>query len=44
MEETVTQKHEYQLAYTGKGSDFFSVIIVNWLLTLITLGLYYAAP
>lgn len=41
MEETVTQKQEYQLAYTGKGGDFFSVIIVNWLLTLITLGIYY---
>ena len=41
MEETTTKKLEYQLSYTGKGGDFFSIIIVNWLLTLITLGLYY---
>lgn len=30
-----------RLTFTGKGGDLFSVLIVNWLLTLLTLGLYY---
>lgn len=32
---------EKRLAFTGKGGDLFSVLIVNWLLTIVTLGLYY---
>lgn len=31
----------YQLEFHGKGSEYFSIMIVNWLLTLVTLGLYY---
>ncbi|MFC5682028.1 YjgN family protein [Flavobacterium sp. MAHUQ-51] len=31
----------YELDFKGKGSDFFGIIIVNWLLTIITLGFYY---
>jgi uncharacterized membrane protein YjgN (DUF898 family) len=31
----------YRLAFHGKGGEFFGIVIVNWLLTAITLGLYY---
>lgn len=41
MEETLQTQTNYQLEFNGKGSEFFSVIIVNWLLTILTLGLYY---
>jgi uncharacterized membrane protein YjgN (DUF898 family) len=45
METTITsntnEKQQYQLEFFGKGSDYFVIMIVNWLLTLITLGLYY---
>jgi uncharacterized membrane protein YjgN (DUF898 family) len=41
MEETLKTPSNYQLEFNGKGSEFFSVIIVNWLLTIITLGFYY---
>jgi uncharacterized membrane protein YjgN (DUF898 family) len=30
-----------RLSFTGKGGDLFSVLIVNWVLTLLTLGIYY---
>ena len=29
------------MKFFGKGSEYFGIIIVNWLLTLITLGIYY---
>ncbi len=35
------EKFKYNLQYLGKGSEFFSVVVVNWLLTLLTLGFYY---
>ncbi|TRX37931.1 DUF898 domain-containing protein [Flavobacterium sp. ZT3R18] len=41
MEKTVQTPTNYQLEFNGKGSEFFSVIIVNWLLTILTLGFYY---
>jgi uncharacterized membrane protein YjgN (DUF898 family) len=41
MEEILQKPANYQLEFNGKGSDFFSVIIVNWLLTILTLGFYY---
>ena len=41
MEETLQPQTNYQLEFNGKGSEFFSVIIVNWLLTILTLGIYY---
>jgi uncharacterized membrane protein YjgN (DUF898 family) len=31
----------YRLSFHGKGGDFFGIVVVNWLLTAITLGLYY---
>ncbi|WP_333852579.1 YjgN family protein [Epilithonimonas sp.] len=36
-----TQIKTYNFSFKGKGSDFFGVVVVNWLLTIITLGLYY---
>lgn len=30
-----------RLSFTGKGGDLFVVLLVNWLLTAVTLGLYY---
>jgi len=41
MEETLQTPTDYQLEFNGKGSEFFSVTIVNWLLTILTLGFYY---
>lgn len=31
----------YRLSYAGEGWEFFKVLIVNWLLTVVTVGLYY---
>ena len=31
----------YSLKFHGNGGDFFGIVIINWLLTAITLGLYY---
>lgn len=31
----------YSLAFHGKGWDYFKVIIVNYILTILTFGLYY---
>jgi uncharacterized membrane protein YjgN (DUF898 family) len=41
MEKTLPGTTSYQLQFNGNGNDFFGVIIVNWLLTVVTLGLYY---
>ncbi|MFN3444772.1 MAG: YjgN family protein [Bacteroidia bacterium] len=45
METTTTENtnttQNYQLEFFGKGADYFSIMIVNWLLTLVTAGLYY---
>jgi len=41
MEETLQTPTDYQLEFNGKGSEFFSVTIVNWLLTILTFGFYY---
>ena len=30
-----------RLSFKGKGGDLFVVLIVNWLLTMLTLGIYY---
>lgn len=44
---TTTQKQSQQpalafpLSFKGKGSEYFGIVIVNWLLTVVTLGLYY---
>ena len=34
-------KRLIKLEFAGKGGTYFSVVIVNWLLTVVTLGLYY---
>lgn len=45
MEDTTNQNiknsQNYQLEFFGKGSEYFGIMIVNWLFTLFTLGLYY---
>lgn len=41
MEESLQTPTNYQLEFNGKGNEFFSIIIVNWLLTILTLGFYY---
>ncbi len=41
METIDSTRQNYKLGFHGKGSEFFSIIIVNWLLTIVTLGLYY---
>lgn len=41
MEEFTPAKPSYKVEFHGKGSDFFGIIIVNWLLTVVTLGFYY---
>ena len=33
--------HRYAIEFTGSGSEYFRIWIVNLLLTLVTLGLYY---
>ena len=39
--ETNEQPKSYTLKFFGQGSEYFGIIIVNWLLTLITFGIYY---
>lgn len=35
------EKQTTHFSFTGKGSDYFAIEIVNFLLTVMTLGLYY---
>ena len=41
MENFLSETKKHTLDFHGKGGDFFGIIIVNWLLTTLTLGLYY---
>ncbi|MGA9637772.1 YjgN family protein, partial [Flavobacterium sp.] len=41
MENNLESNQNYTLDFNGKGSDFFGIVIVNWLLTILTLGIYY---
>ena len=41
MENNLSTKQDYKLNYSGKGSELFGIIVINWLLTVITLGFYY---
>lgn len=41
MEPSFDKRKNYQLEFQGSGKDFFGINIVNWLLTIITLGFYY---
>lgn len=38
---STNQPQQYRLEFYGKGSEYFAIMIVNWLLTLVTFGLYY---
>ncbi len=38
---TATMRRELEIRFTGSGSEYFRIWIVNLLLTLVTLGLYY---
>lgn len=42
-DETITEYSikEYSLSFKGNGNEYFGIVIVNFLLTIITLGLYY---
>ena len=37
----VATVQNYQLEFKGEGSAFFGILIVNWILTVLTLGFYY---
>jgi uncharacterized membrane protein YjgN (DUF898 family) len=37
----VATAQNYQLEFKGQGSAFFGILIVNWILTVLTLGFYY---
>ena len=39
--QNTSQMQNYRLQFFGKGSEYFAIMIVNWLLTLVTLGIYY---
>jgi len=41
MENSLSELKNYELDYQGKGEDLFGITIINWLLTVVTLGLYY---
>ncbi|CCG52048.1 Probable transmembrane protein of unknown function [Flavobacterium indicum GPTSA100-9 = DSM 17447] len=41
MEQNTTTNKNYSLDFQGKGETYFGIIIINWLLTIITLGFYY---
>lgn len=41
MEENNNSKKSFKLNYNGTGGDLFAIIVINWLLTIITLGIYY---
>lgn len=41
MEDFLPKKMTYNLDFKGKGGDFFGIVIINWLLTIVTLGIYY---
>ncbi|MDR0831078.1 MAG: DUF898 family protein [Prevotellaceae bacterium] len=41
VNEPPPEPKSYNMKFFGLGSEYFSIIIVNWLLTIITLGIYY---
>src|ERR1035437_2251253 len=41
MENENSELKEYKLSFNGQGKVFFGIVIVNWLLTLLTLSIYY---
>ena len=41
MENEITDLKNYKLSFHGQGKKYFGILLKNWLLTLITLGIYY---
>ena len=41
MENEITDIKEYKLSFHGQGKAYFGIVLVNWLLTIITLGFYF---
>jgi uncharacterized membrane protein YjgN (DUF898 family) len=41
MENEISDLKNYKLSFHGQGKAYFGIIIVNWLLTIITLGFYF---
>jgi len=41
MENEITDVQSYKLDFNGKGSTFFGIVVLNWLLTVVTLSFYY---
>lgn len=41
MEQNSNKPKNYSVDFKGDGQTYFGIIIINWLLTAITLGLYY---
>ncbi len=39
--QSTAQNYTYQFKFLGKGSEYFAIMIVNWLLTVVTFGFYY---
>lgn len=39
--QNTAQMQDYRLQFFGTGAEYFTIMIVNWLLTLVTLGFYY---
>lgn len=31
----------YKISFFGSGGEYFGIVVVNWLLTILTLGIYY---
>lgn len=36
-----SEPRRFPLSFTGKGGTYFGIVIVNWLLTIVTLGIYH---
>jgi len=41
MTQNTNETKKYHLEFFGKGFEYFTIIIVNWLLIIVTLGIYY---
>ena len=41
MENEISELKNYKLSFNGQGKTYFGIVIINWLLTIITLGIYY---
>lgn len=40
-QQTIEPKRKYKFEFWGTGMEYFEILIINWVLTLITLGMYY---